>query len=222
MKLKIVGALLILAMASVSHASGVQLSRTRFLIEDGATKVSYGLTNHSKSPILASATMSNLDGSATDAFAVYPSLYQVQPNKTNQGQIVLLKQLPSDKESVFWLTVKTVNAAPEKEGSNQLQIALAQSVKVFYRPKGLKENTNTGLKKLYWNLTKDGIQAVNDSKVSFSIFSVTDLNNKVHRIGDVVLPGTDKLWKIDNKGVTITSFTFVDEYGNYINQKINK
>lgn len=222
MKLKLVSALIVMTIASVAHASGVQLSRTRLLLEDGASKVTYGLSNNGNTPVLASATISNFDGSATEDFAVSPSLYQVQPQKTHNGQIVLLKQLPIDRESVYWLTVKTVTPESEKNAqASSMQIAIAQSIKVFYRPKGLDENTKTGLKNLHWQVTSTGIKAKNGSKVSFSIVNVKDTNDRIHKIADVVLPKSDKEWKIDNKGLQIRSFTYVDEYGNYLEQPIH-
>lgn len=223
MKLKIFGALIAMLISTVSLAEGVQLSRTRILFNDGATKGSYGLTNHSDHPILASVVISDFNGRPSASFAVSPSLYQVQPKKTHQGQIVLLNSLPHDKESVFWLTVKTVSPEPEsKAKTSTMEIALAQSIKVFYRPKGLNETCKTGLRHLTWETTKNGIKANNAAKVSFSIVNVKDINNKVYKIGDTVLPKTTKEWSVDHKGLKIASFTYVDEYGNYIEQMIGK
>ena len=116
MKLKIVGALITMAMASTSYSGGVQLSKTRILFKDGETQASYGLTNHAETPILASAIISNFDGSPSEAFAVSPSLYQVQPKKTHQGQIVLLSPLPKDRESVFWLPKIPLLASVQRSG----------------------------------------------------------------------------------------------------------
>lgn len=223
MKLKVVGALIAMAIASTSYAGGVQLSKTRILFKDGETQASYGLTNHAETPILASAVISNFDGSPSVAFAVSPSLYQVQPKKTHQGQIVLVSPLPKDKESVFWLTVKTVSPeSQEQNNTSTMQIALAQSIKVFYRPKGLGATCKTSLKDLNWQMTKDGIKASNASKVSFSIVNVKDANNKIYKVADTIMPLSDKEWKVDHKGVSINSFTYVDEYGNYLEQSIKK
>lgn len=223
MKLKIVGALITMAMASTSYSGGVQLSKTRILFKDGETQASYGLTNHAETPILASAIISNFDGSPSEAFAVSPSLYQVQPKKTHQGQIVLLSPLPKDRESVFWLTVKTVNSETnDKSDTATMQIALAQSIKVFYRPKGLDATCKTSLPKLNWEMTNEGLKAFNKSKVSFSIVNVKDANNNVHKVGDTIMPLSNKEWQVDHKGASIVSFTYVDEYGNYLEQAINK
>lgn len=222
-KIKIIGALVAMSIYSSAYAEGVQLSRTRILFNDGVTKVSYGLTNHSEKPILASAIISNFDGSSSNSFAVSPSLYQVKPKKTHQGQIILLNPLPKDKESVFWLTVKTVSPKIEAQGqSSNMEIALAQNIKVFYRPKGLNETCKTGLNHISWEMTKGGIKANNAAKVSFSIVNVKDINNKIYKIGDTVLPKTTKEWSVDHKGLKIASFTYVDEYGNYIEQMIGK
>lgn len=223
MKRKLFVAFISVVFSSVVNASGVQLSTTRIVLKDGETKASYGLTNHANTPILASATISNFDGSPSAAFVVSPSLYQVQPKKTNQGQIVLVSSLPQNKESVFWLTVKTVNSeSNETRNTSTMHIALAQSIKVFYRPKGLGATCKTSLKDLNWQMTKDGIKASNASKISFSIVNVKDANNKIYKVGDTIMPLSDKEWKVDHKGVSINSFTYVDEYGNYLEQSIKK
>ncbi|ECI2243706.1 molecular chaperone, partial [Salmonella enterica subsp. enterica] len=71
-------------------------------------------------------------------FLVTPPLYR-QDEGRNMLRIVRTGgQMPSDRESVFWLNVKAIPAMHESlAGKNTLQFAYVLRVKLFYRPAGL-------------------------------------------------------------------------------------
>ena len=209
-----------LSMAMV-HASsgGFQLDRSRIVFQDGKTSVSYGVTNHYDSPALASAVVTNFDGTPTSSFAVSPSIYQIPANTTSRGQIVLLEQLPQDRETVFWLNVKTILANKNAE-ENSIEFALAQRIKLFYRPKGLDEKCSGAAEKLRWEKSSNGVKVVNPSKVSMSIVNLKS-GATSYPINDVVMPLSEKSWKVDPKDWNNVSFAYIDELGNYIELPIN-
>lgn len=207
---------MVLMTGSSLASSGVQLDRTRVLMTDGKTRTNYALSNHTETPILASATITNVDGTPTSKLTVNPALYQVRSKSTHQGSIMLLEPLPQDKESVFWLNVKTV--APEsgsKESSSSLQFAIGQRIKVFYRPKGIKDDCKIAADNLKWTKTTKGLKVKNDSAVSVSIVEVT-VGNKKHRIEDILLAKSSQNWNLPTEATSPMSFTYVDEYGNYV------
>ena len=79
----------------------------------------------------------DLEGNVKAPFTVTPPLFRLNGGKENTLRVVKTAQaLPEDRESVFWLSVKTV--PPEAEGKgNHLQIAVRTRIKLFYRPASL-------------------------------------------------------------------------------------
>ena len=229
-KNKLLVGLLTCLVATCSFANaGVQLDRSRVLIDNGSKSVAYAVTNHYESPVVASAVITNFDGTPSNAFAVSPSLYQIKANSTSQGQIVQLEQLPQDRESVFWLNVKTVigQATGNQAAGNQDEkiidnvntgnfgISLAQRIKVFYRPKDLNENCATAVSKLSWKKSKEGIVVSNPSKVSVSVVKINS-KAKEFNISDTLMPLSEKTLNVKIDKVDNITFTYVDEYGNFI------
>lgn len=218
----LVGTITSLVMSSVLASGGVQLDRSRILIKDGKTAASYAIQNHYDSPLLARAIITNFDGTPSTAFAVSPSLFQIKPKATFQSQVVQLEKLPNDRESVFWLTVKTVLASDKKEekSPNAVEFAIAQSIKLFYRPKGISDNCESAVKKIEWYKTSKGLKAKNPSAVSVSLVKVKSGTTE-SSIGDTLLPFEEKEWNAVINSNAETVFTFVDEYGNFLEKKIN-
>ena len=64
-----------------------------------------------------------LNGGAEKApFIITPPLYRLDKDQQNVERIVLAGALPQDKESLYWLNIKAIPAAPRKD--NTLQIAV--------------------------------------------------------------------------------------------------
>lgn len=214
-------AILICSTNSTLAVAGVQLDRTRVLIEDGKIRANYALSNNTEIPLLASATITNADGTPTSRLAASPALYQVRSKTTHQGTISILEPLPQDKESVFWLNVKTV--APESDASktgSSLQFAIGQRIKIFYRPKGIKEDCKIVADKLKWTKTKDGLKVENDTPLSMSLVEVT-VGTKKFRLEDLLLPKSSKDWQLAIPTNHKMSFTYADEYGNYVEHPLD-
>ncbi|KVC48827.1 molecular chaperone [Burkholderia diffusa] len=150
------GVALACALASASHAS-ISLNATR-VIFDGNNKESSLLVKNDGADILIQSWLDPLDDAdMTLPFAITPPLAKVEA-----GQQQLLRVMyegagmPTDRESAFWLSVQEIPL--EANGSNVLQLAVRQSVKVFYRPVGLSGDPEKAPESLRWNL---GVEAGN-------------------------------------------------------------
>lgn len=201
---------------SVMASGGVQLDRTRVLMFDGKTKANYGVINNNKTPVLASSTITEIDGKPATKLAVSPSIFQIKPGKSHHGSIVLLESLPQDRETAFWLVVKTVGVSTGKNSEQStLQMAIGQRIKVFYRPKGINEDTVIAADKLKWSLTNKGVKVENASKLVMSIADIK-LGDKVFEVSDMVLPMSSKEWAINLPKNGSLTFSYMDEYGNQV------
>lgn len=75
-------------------------------------------------------------------FFVTPPLYRQDEGKHTLRIIRTGGELPSDRESVFFLNVKSIPAIHDDlSGKNTLQFAYVFRVKLFYRPVGLTETS---------------------------------------------------------------------------------
>lgn len=209
--------LVILALSNPLYA-GIQLDTSRIIFEKGEKAVKYGVSNHYSVPALASAIVTTYDGKPTNAFAVSPSLFQIQPGATSQGQIIQLEELPQDKETVFWLKVKTViaddkNKKDETE-KNALEFAIAQNIKLFYRPKSVKDTCKYAANNLIFERGYKGVTVINNSKVSVSLVSVKE-GDKEYKVGETIMPESRANLDILLSGSNFI-INYVDEYGNFI------
>ncbi|CAG9435389.1 molecular chaperone [Providencia alcalifaciens] len=218
MKKIIACALSVLMICSAQAASSVQLDRTRVLMFYGANKAQFAMSNNQASPVLASAFITELNGQPTHKFTVSPSVFQIKGKTTHKGAVVQLENLPQDRESVFWLNVKTIAPQdPAAKEASTLEFAIGQRIKLFYRPAGIDQNCVTSAEALQWKRTKEGIKVINPSKVSVSLVKVKS-EAGVSEIGDVVMPLSEREYKLNVRHTTGTAFTFVDEYGAFIDK----
>lgn len=99
---------------------------------------------------------------STAPFIVTPPINRVDPGKGQTLQISFTgKQLPSDKESVFWLNVLEVPARNSaKKDDNFLQIAFRTRIKLFIGRRRFRKSIEAP-DKLEWKTVDGKLQAIN-------------------------------------------------------------
>ena len=207
------------AFAAEPH-SGVQLGRTRLFIEGGAQNVSFDVANWNRAPILVSTWVEDLKDQPTDAFMTTPSLMQIMPKRTASIRIEQMSAMPQDRETVWWLTVRSVPAVKQADSSRAV-FGLTQKIKLHYRPKGLKGDTASAAKKLTWTMAPDGLHVKNSGALSLSLLAVTaddvtvNVNNLSLPFSTTVVPvkaaDKNKMTNVLQKGKA--TFTYIDEFG---------
>ncbi len=115
-----------LLLNSFQAAAGVVVGGTRLVYPGGKKEATITVKNPDDIPYLVQSWVNaDLEGNVKAPFLVTPPLFRLNGGKENTLRVVKTAQaLPEDRESVFWLSVKTV--PPEAEGKgNHLQIACA-------------------------------------------------------------------------------------------------
>ncbi len=108
--------ILFLVLLSAPVKASIVITGTRVIYSQGERSVSVKLNNNGKSPVLIQSwiddgVMGKSPDTSTAPFIVTPPINRVDPGKGQTLQISFTgKQLPSDKESVFWLNVLEVPA----------------------------------------------------------------------------------------------------------------
>ncbi|MDK9637843.1 fimbria/pilus periplasmic chaperone [Enterobacter hormaechei] len=146
-KLLSVLALALTSTLSYSASAAISLDRTRVIFPGSEKSVSLTVKNQNPElPYLAQGWLENEQGEKLDnssPLAVVPPVQRIEPKAESQVKIQALaaseafKQLPQDRESLFYFNLREI--PPKSDKPNVLQIALQTRIKLFYRPAALAE-----------------------------------------------------------------------------------
>lgn len=116
----------------------------------GATRVVYPanqkqvllpvINNDPDSVFLIQSWIENAQDKKDTQFVITPPLFSMKGKKENTLRIIdaTNKQLPTDRESLFWINVKAIPGSDKnQQNSNTLQLAIISRIKMFYRPTNL-------------------------------------------------------------------------------------
>ncbi|AXG45162.1 fimbria/pilus periplasmic chaperone [Photorhabdus laumondii subsp. laumondii] len=154
------------------QAEGVGINATRIIYPADSHATTASVRNSSKEAVyLMQVTVSSTpEGGKTAPFLVTPPLFRMEPGSQNQVRIIKTGQaLPADRESLFWFTAKAIPLSPEsgnpsgKQITGGIQIAMANTIKLMYRPSGLPVAPEKGFGSLRFKPTAEGITVTNPS-----------------------------------------------------------
>ena len=134
--------------------ASISLSATRLILPEKQQEASIVVRNDN-SPILVQSWLetNSENDQAELPFAITPALVKVAP-KGQQVMRVLYaggeQGLPRDRETVLWLNVQEI--PQQAAGENQLQIAIRQRIKLFFRPDGLPGSAEQAPASLQWSV----------------------------------------------------------------------
>lgn len=198
------------------HA-GVIVGGTRVVYEGGQREVFLSVKNPDKTPYLIQAwtDAAGEKGENTKApkppFLVTPPLFRLDTGKENMLRIIRTGgSLPADRESIFWMNVKSIPAIVKSE-KNALQISVKTRIKLFYRPETLSAPAIEDYKQMSFRRVGKYVQVSNPTPYYITFFSmkaggvpVETSNVMVPPKGDVkyLIPGNPNnnqvTWKIIN------------------------
>ena len=205
-------------LASFSYAEGkaiggVSLGATRVIYPVGAKQVSLSVVNHSKKDrYLISSWVETQAEEKTKNFLVTPPLFVAEPTTENTLRIVnLATNLPQDRESVFWLNVKSIPSVDKAvlEEKNILQLAVLSRIKLFVRPEKLKIAPEDAIEKVKFSKTPDGVVVDNQSPYHISFVNLLLDGGKL----DSVMALPFEKTKISKTSGNKLSYQTVNDYG---------
>ncbi|WP_227698283.1 molecular chaperone [Pseudomonas chlororaphis] len=212
--------------------AGITLGGTRIIYPEKSKEVSIQIKNDGARDVMIQSWLdpeSEQQGQDLP-FALTPSLSRLAGNKQQTLRLFYYgKGLPTDKESVFWLSVQEI---PQKSATeNTLQIALRQRIKVFYRPSNLAGSPEAAVKALKWSaLVEQGkryLQVSNDSAYFISFGeSKALIAGKTYPVkSEMVPPGATKKFLVPGAPATASAVTFdffnINDYGAPVSQRVS-
>lgn len=155
--------LVVVAIGITTAHAGVSIGGTRVIYDGGKKEASLSVNNPDAVPYLIQSWIETQSNDVAKApFIITPPLYRLDKGQRNVMRIIRAGNLPEDKESLFWLNIKSIPSAERKD--NTLQIAIKTRIKLIYRPPGLTQSTpDAQVEKLHWKSNGKFIQVTNPS-----------------------------------------------------------
>ncbi|HHR5901561.1 TPA: fimbrial biogenesis chaperone [Providencia alcalifaciens] len=205
---------IMLCALSQSVYAGVIIGGTRVIYPEGNKDISISVENPDKVPYLIQSWIENAnEGKQTD-FTITPPLFRLNQEKTNALRIFLTQNtLPNDRESLFWLNIKTIPAT-EKKTENSLKIAFKTQMKLIYRPNAIsKVNFEEEQKKLTWSKVGTSITVKNPTPYYMNFQSISFNGKKADNIS-YVAPFSTQSFTIHNPELHGTiKWEVINDYG---------
>lgn len=129
--------------ASAHAAGGIALGATRIIYPADAQQTAVWIRNsHTNERFLVNSWIENSSGVKEKSFIITPPLFVSEPKSENTLRIIYTgPPLAADRESLFWMNVKTIPSVDKNalNGRNVLQLAILSRMKLFLRPIQLQE-----------------------------------------------------------------------------------
>lgn len=182
-----IGLAIALSAASISSAfaGGVSLGTTRVIYPQDAVQTSLSITNNDANKVfLIQSWVSNKDGKKSDDFVITPPIFVIQPNRENMIRIMYVgkNQLPTDRESLYYLTSKAIPSGKPDTDKNTLQIATESVIKMFVRPNNLPIQSINAPQTLRCKIDGGTVKINNTSPYYLTLVNLT--------VGSKTLPNT--------------------------------
>ncbi len=163
LKLSIMFSMLFMILSIQSAVAAIALDRTRIVFNAEQPVFSLTISNKNSSlPYLAQGWIEDAEGEKIRGpLVVIPPLQRLEANQKSQIKIQALataKQLPSDRESLYYFNLREI--PPKSDKPNTLQIALQTRIKLFYRPEALAVMSDAAAWQEQITLQKKGDQYV--------------------------------------------------------------
>lgn len=163
--MKIVSGALFLSLllSAASSYAGVVVGGTRVIYDGGKKESSLSVNNPDNVSYLIQSWVETRENGAEKApFMVTPPLFRLDGSKNNVLRIVRAGgNLPTDRESLYWLNIKAIPSVEQNSSKNTLQIAVKTRIKLIYRPQSLKGVPEEVTEKLVWKRSGNTLSVTN-------------------------------------------------------------
>lgn len=161
---------LFLLMFNINQAAhaGLVASSTRMIYQPESRERTLMLANTNDYPVVVQTWVDNGDVDSTPdqaeaPFMVLPAVFKMQSGAAQALRIINKgDNLPTDRESVYWLNLYEIPPKTRRNADAHAQVAMAMNtqMKIFYRPNGLAPKPDEAMKKVSFILQKQNKEYV--------------------------------------------------------------
>lgn len=203
--------------------AAVTVGATRLIYDGASNEANLTISNREDtSPYLVQSWVSRFgsgNDESVDSFIITPPLFRLDANKENILRIIFAggPQVPQDRESLFLMNVKAIPAmSDDQKGKNVLQIALKTTIKLFYRPAGLKGSLKDAVAQVNWKASAGALTFNNASKLHVVVSELKLNGQPITQAPDVLYPGEHKELPIQAKAGDEVALSYIDDYGSTV------
>ncbi|GAA0349587.1 molecular chaperone [Morganella psychrotolerans] len=162
-------------------------------------------------------------GKVSPDFVSTPPLLKLRAEQKNTLQVTKVVNLPSDRESLYWLNVKFV--APSSEGKeNVLRYSMTNRIKIIYRPESLdNKDIETYVDKLTWSVSGNTLTVKNPTPYYVNVSKLV-INNQEIKLSDGYLtPKSEETLKLSGttNAPAHIRLTYINDYGKAIEKNVS-
>ena len=206
--------IVVISLLSASVQAGVIVGGTRVIYNGEKKETSISVKNPDKSSFLIQS-WSDAGESSTDKspFMVTPPLFRLGGGQENTLRIIRTGgNLAEDRESLYWLNIKSIPATEKKDNVNTLQIAVKTRIKLIYRPQSLTQQPEDLTGKLSWQRSGNKL-TVSNPTAYYMNFSTLKVGASTVKDATYVAPMSSASFSIPNGASGDVSWTLINDFG---------
>ncbi|MCY7261891.1 fimbrial biogenesis chaperone [Pseudomonas protegens] len=209
--------LVVCCFAGMTHSAwaGVIVGGTRVIYEGSKKEASISVSNPDKdAPYLIQSWIEQSPSSGDNKapFIMTPPLFRLDSGQENVLRIIrTADSFPKDRESVFWLNIKSIPAS-EKSESNKLQISVKTRIKLFYRPSDLSGVAAEAYQALTFERLGNQLKVNNPTPYYVSFFRVSVGGKEIENAG-MVAPKSSLAWDLPAGTSGAVSWQAINDFG---------
>lgn len=211
-KLLVISALL---MATTAAQAGVIIGGTRVIYPGDKKEASVPVTNNDDiNYLIQSWVDTDAPGAAKAPFMVTPPLFRINAHQDNTLRVVRTGgDLPKDRESLYWLNIKSIPSSVKKAGVNDLQIAVRTRIKLLYRPALVTGKPDDVAGMLKWHAEGNMLVVENPTPFYMNFNSVKVNGKEVEKV-NIAAPKSESRFQLANMtNVHAVSWTIINDFG---------
>lgn len=210
--LPLIGAMLLFSMTSAQ--AGIIVGGTRIIYNGEKKETSISVKNPDKVSYLIQSWSDTGDkANEKSPFMVTPPLFRLGASEENSLRIIRTGgNLPEDRESLYWMNIKSIPASEKRDNANTLQIAVKTRIKLIFRPQGLTNRPEDVADKLTWR-RNGGSLLVTNPTAYYMNFSTLKVGGSTVKDATYVAPMSNASFTLPSGAGGDVSWTIINDYG---------
>ncbi|WP_283603429.1 fimbrial biogenesis chaperone [Serratia proteamaculans] len=201
----------VMMLSSLAQA-GVVVGATRLVYDGDKKESSLSVNNPDGLPYLIQSWVEPQEGSSEKApLILTPPLFRLDAGRQNVLRVVRVGgALPEDRETLYWLNVKSIPSAERRD--NTLQIAIKTRLKLIFRPTGLKGLPEDATGKLTWHRKRAQLEVKNPTPFYMNFQSVT-VNGREVKDATYVAPQSTASFTLPASAGNAITWRIINDFG---------
>ncbi|MBV8042159.1 molecular chaperone [Pluralibacter sp.] len=192
--------------------AGVIIGGTRVIYHGDKKETFISVNNPDKYSYLIQSWVEDNDNNKAP-FIITPPLFRLGATEENRLRIIRTGgNLPDDRESMYWVNIKTIPATEKQDNVNTLQIAIKNRLKLIYRPQNLVAAPETVAEKLTWQ--RSGQQLVVKNPTPYYMnFSIVKIGNNMVKDATYVAPMSSARFTVPAGATGDVNWKIISDFG---------